>query len=321
MGSVGGAASYTNGVLSLSGDAADGVAVQDDAATPATNGGQGFSAFFGLNNLVSSKGVSNPNTGLKITDASGFPAGQTITLRLSDASGNKLQDVTVTTPGGSMANLLTALNATGTGVGAYGAFGLSATGALAFTPTTPGVGVSVVSDNTANTATATSISQLFGIGAAAQASVASNYVVNPAIQQNSALLATGALNLSAGAGVAALTPGDTSGADALGQAGLGVLNFPAIAGVSAAASSLSNYAATIASAVANSASTATSAKSAAAAVASNATTALSSVEGVNVDQEMINLTTYQQAYNASARMIQAANNLFTTLLDMTTATG
>jgi flagellar hook-associated protein 1 FlgK len=40
-----------------------------------------------------------------------------------------------------------------------------------------------------------------------------------------------------------------------------------------------------------------------------------------VDQEMINLTTYQQAYNASARMIQAANNLFTTLLDMTTATG
>jgi flagellar hook-associated protein 1 FlgK len=41
------------------------------------------------------------------------------------------------------------------------------------------------------------------------------------------------------------------------------------------------------------------------------------VEGVSIDQEMINLTTYQQAYNASARMIQAANDLFTTLLSMT----
>ncbi len=39
-------------------------------------------------------------------------------------------------------------------------------------------------------------------------------------------------------------------------------------------------------------------------------------EGVNLDEELVNLTTYQQAFNASARMIQAAKDLYDTLLNM-----
>jgi flagellar hook-associated protein 1 FlgK len=35
---------------------------------------------------------------------------------------------------------------------------------------------------------------------------------------------------------------------------------------------------------------------------------------VNIDQEMISLTTYQQAYSASARLIQAAQDMFTALM-------
>ena len=42
----------------------------------------------------------------------------------------------------------------------------------------------------------------------------------------------------------------------------------------------------------------------------------SSVEGVNLDEELINMTTYQQAFNASARVIQASKDLFDTLLNM-----
>jgi flagellar hook-associated protein 1 FlgK len=34
------------------------------------------------------------------------------------------------------------------------------------------------------------------------------------------------------------------------------------------------------------------------------------VEGVNIDEELVRLTTYQQAFNASARMIQASKDLF-----------
>jgi flagellar hook-associated protein 1 FlgK len=38
-----------------------------------------------------------------------------------------------------------------------------------------------------------------------------------------------------------------------------------------------------------------------------------SFEGVNLDEELINLTTYQQAFNASARLIQATKDMFDVL--------
>ena len=52
------------------------------------------------------------------------------------------------------------------------------------------------------------------------------------------------------------------------------------------------------------------------AVANEANNRRQSVEGVNLDEELVNLTTYQQAFNASARMIQAANELFDVLVNM-----
>ena len=47
-----------------------------------------------------------------------------------------------------------------------------------------------------------------------------------------------------------------------------------------------------------------------------AQTRLQSVEGVNLDEELVNLTTFQQAYNASARLVQASQAMITTLLNM-----
>ena len=41
-----------------------------------------------------------------------------------------------------------------------------------------------------------------------------------------------------------------------------------------------------------------------------------SVEGVNLDEELVRLTTFQQAFNASARMIQAAKELFDVLTNI-----
>jgi flagellar hook-associated protein 1 FlgK len=48
-------------------------------------------------------------------------------------------------------------------------------------------------------------------------------------------------------------------------------------------------------------------------VKTEADTRLQSVEGVNIDEELVALTTYQQAYNANARMITATKELFDTL--------
>ncbi|OYX79748.1 MAG: hypothetical protein B7Y85_07730, partial [Brevundimonas sp. 32-68-21] len=38
--------------------------------------------------------------------------------------------------------------------------------------------------------------------------------------------------------------------------------------------------------------------------------------GVNMDEELVNMTTFQQAYNASARLIQASKDMYDTLIGM-----
>ena len=54
------------------------------------------------------------------------------------------------------------------------------------------------------------------------------------------------------------------------------------------------------------------------AIKTEADSRLSSYEGVNMDEELVNLTKYQQAFNASARMITAASQMYDTLLAMVT---
>lgn len=52
-------------------------------------------------------------------------------------------------------------------------------------------------------------------------------------------------------------------------------------------------------------------------VLNNATTAVQNVSGVNLDEEAANLLRYQQAYQAAAKVIAAANEMFNTLLAAT----
>lgn len=315
---AGGSASFTKGALTLSAPSGDGLAIQDSATNPSRNGGQGFSAYFGLNNLVTSSTLTNYNTGLTTASASGFPAGQTLQLQLSSATGGFIQDVTVTTPAGTtMAAMLGALNASPGGVGAYGSFALDSNGQLSFTANNhSGVTVAVLSDGTANTATGASMTQLFGIGAAARNSRTGSYAVNSSLLANPSALPFAQLNLGAAAGTAALTAGDTTGADALGQGGGTTMSFNAAGGLPAASSTLSNYAANIASAIALRASNADASNTQAQAVANQATSRLSTAQGVNLDTELVQLTTYQQSYNASARIIQATESMYTTLMNM-----
>ena len=49
----------------------------------------------------------------------------------------------------------------------------------------------------------------------------------------------------------------------------------------------------------------------------DASSALSDATGVNLDEEAANLVRYQQAYQAAAHIITAANAMFQALLDAT----
>ncbi len=317
---LGGAAtaSFSNGALSISAaGSGNGVVVADDATTPSSKAGQGFSDFFGLNDLVTSTQPSDFDTGLTAASASGFPAGQSVTFRLTGADGSTLKDVTVQTPsGGTLGDLVSALNSPTSGVGLYGAFQLDADGELGFTATGgSGVALSVKDDATANTATGASLTQLFGIGAQARNASINTLSVRSDIAANPALLQTSAVTLGAAAGAPVIASGDTSAADAFSTAGQASLAFDAAGGAAAVTATLSGYASNLSGAIASQASNADTAATNAAAVASETRSRLSSTEGVNVDQELISLTTYQQAYSASARLIQATQDVFTALLN------
>ena len=320
-GALGGAAtaSFTNGALSLSATSGNGVAIADDPVTPSSDGGQGFSQFFGLNDLITSTGISNFNTGLKLSDANGFTPGGTITLQIADQTGAPVTNVAVTVPAApTMQDLLNSLNAPVTGVGLYGSFSLNANGALTFSPSTPGAAsVSVVSDTTQRGACGPSMTQLFGIGSAQQASLSTGYQIRSDIAANPMNMALGQLDLTgATTGSTVVSIGDGSGAAALAQVANASTSFAGAGDLPAMKTTVSQYAAQLGGDLGQRASTADNANTAATAIQTEAGTRLSSATGVNLDQELVNLTTYQQAYAASAQLINASKSMYNSLLSM-----
>ena len=312
-----GSASFANGALTLSATGTNGVAIVDPATTPSSRAGKGFSHFFGLNDLVSSKGYPYYETGLTTTDPHGFTAGDSLTLRVAGKDGARIRDLTVAVPaGGTMQDLLNALNANSGGVGLYGQFSLDADGALSFGGVS-GQTVSVVNDQTSRGSGGPSVSELFGLGQAERASRVTSFEVRPDIAAAPGRLALATFDpAQAALGRPALAIGDGRGAQRLAAAGDVITRFDAVGGSSAGSMSVSRYAAEFAGSIGRKAENAASRQEIAQAVAAEADTRRSSAEGVNLDQELISMTTYQQAFSASARLVQAGKDLYDVLLQM-----
>ena len=314
-----GSATFSGGALSISATGTNGVAIDEGTSQKA---GQGFSQFFGLNDLISSPGIATYDTGLQSTDANGFTPGDTITLRLSSPNGNPLRDVTVTVPpAGSptVGDLVNALNSSSSGVGLYGSFTLDAQGGLSFTGSPPqNAQLSVVTDTTQRGAGGPSISQLFGLGAGQRALRAGSYSVDPAVASDPTKLALGKLDLSVAAGQPAITAGDGTGASAIAKISQTSTLFKAAGDLGAVNMTLSSYAAELGGSIGRAAATAQDQKTSATAVQGEADARRQAVEGVNIDEELVNLTTYQQAFSANARMIQATKDLFDVLANLIT---
>jgi flagellar hook-associated protein 1 FlgK len=308
-----GTASYTNGALSVSAaNAGEGIAIDEGTSSKA---GRGFSHYFGLNDLIRSSGLSSWDTGLTGASAHGFTGA--LTLKVAEGDGRYIRDITVAVPAApTMTDLLAALNSPATGIGLYGQFTLDANGALSFGGGPPlNADISVVTDTTQRGVGGPSMSELFGLGKLQRATRAERFHVDPAIYNDPRKLAFAQLDLSVAAGRPALRPGDNKGALALSEAGELSGRFGAAGDAPAVDMTLTRYAMELAGGIARKSSTAESSMHAAEAVKIEADTRRASVEGVNMDEELVMLTTYQQAFNASARMIQAAKDLFDVLLE------
>ncbi len=312
-----GSASFVDGRLKIEGAAGTGVVVVDDPAAPSNKGGRGFSHFFGLNDLITSEQPTIYETGMTGASQHGFTPGDAITFRFSDAAGAKLRDIEVTVPaGGDMTSLLAALNDPMTGAGRMGTFSLSAAGEMTFTPR-PGSGatLSVLQDRTTQVPSGVSMSELFGLGGA-RASRADAFSIRADIARDPALMAFAQADSAAGVGAAVVSRNDARGARLLASAGENAASFSAAGGAAGGSMSLSRYASEMSGEIGSRAAMAKNNAASATALAKEATARRVSVEGVNLDEELVLMTTYQQAFNASARMVQAAKDMYDILLGM-----
>ena len=310
--------SYNNGVMSLAASGSsgnNGVAVVDPSTGAAAKQGQGFSQYFGLNDLITSSIPTSYNTGLSATDDSGFAGGQ-IGFAIKSDAGSTLANVKVTLPSpATMADMVNALNDTATGLGKYGTFSLDSNGALTFKGFgNPANSLSVSSDGTSRNGYGASFSQFFGIGDV-QGTIADNVQVNSTIVNDPTQLALAKVDLSAASG-GALTKGDGSNGLVMAAIGDAKVTFAKTALNGGGVSTLTNYGTDLAGQVGALAAQSKTDMTSADSLLTEASTRRSSQEGVNLDEELVNLTTYQQGYSASSRLIQAAKDMYDVLLNM-----
>jgi flagellar hook-associated protein 1 FlgK len=174
----------------------------------------------------------------------------------------------------------------------------------------------VLEDRTTQVPSGVSVTELFGIGGGVRASRADGFSLRTDIRQSPSKLAMAQLNLSAAAGTAALSSGDGRGALGLADAGQRTATFQAAGDSSGGTISVSRYASELSGDIGGKASLAESRAKSAGALFTEASARQRGQEGVNLDEELVLMTTYQQAFNASARLIQAAREMYDTLLGM-----
>ena len=317
-----GSASFANGQLEISADAAtNGVATLQDTANPSDRGGRGFAHFFGLNDLVRSGKPAFFETGLTGAEQHGFAGGSTLAFEIKTAGGDKIGSVNIPMVAGQTFNdVVTALNDTTTGLGRYVTFALDGNGELSYTANAgyEQFDVNLTGDNTSRPGSGLAFSEIFGVGLEARAARAESFYVDPDIRSDGGQLALGQLDITGATAVGDVvaSAGDNRGGTALQAALTGPRSFDAAGSLNKTTASLQDYAARMAGAVGSRAARAESEAGSAAVLRETAAQKRTDVEGVNLDEELASMTRFQQSYNASARMLQAAKEMTDILLNI-----
>ncbi len=321
-GTPAGTATFSGGVLTLNEGSSGGLVIQQDAADPSDRAGRGFSHFFGLNDLVSS---SNPlffESGLQASDAHGFAAGGQLTYAIKDSAGRQIATRTITisgglaAPGSSWQDLIDELNTPATGVGEYGQFTMDPTTGQVSFAAGPTFKVELVGDSTARGTTGVSFTSMNGLSPSAQAGRALDIDVNTLVASDPTRLAVGRPDISVAIGQRVIEEGDNRGAYALVSARDSARPFAAAGVMSAQTTSLGIYAARLGGEAGRLANDAKRSSDGAAAVATAADDRRAQLEGVSIDDELLKMTTYQNAYAAAARVIQAATDMLDILMSI-----
>jgi flagellar hook-associated protein 1 len=304
-----GSASFVNGALSIGATATgNGIALQQDTAQPSSRAGRGFAQVFGLNDLFTATAPSSFATGIPAGSAHGFSPGQTIAFAVRAPDGSIERSIQYTVSGATFADMIGGLNAA---AAPSGSFALDASGRMSFTPAQSGRTLDTVNDQTARTGSNVSFSALFGIGRARAMEQAEGFAVRAEIVSNPSRLAGGMLDLRTASvpGDIVLTSGDNRGVLAL-QAAQGPRTFEAAGFMQAQTATLRDYGSLFLAGIGQRAGWAQASLEDAQAVEGEISQRASAKEGVNMDEELARMMTFQQAYNAGARLITTAQRMY-----------
>lgn len=319
-----GTASFTNGRLQLQSAAPvpatatpNGFVFDEPATGGSQRGNRAFAHFFGLNDLVQSGTPLNYATGLRATDTHGFTAGSVMTLQVVGPMGGIATTKNVTIPVGTIGDIMNALNDPTTGVGLYGGFSLDPQGVMKWTPGT-GQGnlrLEITQDIGPRGGTSHGFAAIFGVASKTREARALGIEVNPAIVSDPAKMGLARPDLSSVAvGAVAVGLADSRGAQALFDASRTPLAFSDGPGGVTRTMKMLDFLSALGGDVGRLAAEAATDKQTADGFKAEADARRASLEGVNLDEELVKLTSFQQAYSAAARMIRAVDEMYQTLL-------
>jgi flagellar hook-associated protein 1 len=176
----------------------------------------------------------------------------------------------------------------------------------------------VTGDTTQRGTTGVSFTQLFGLGANTMAEQAGGFSVTSAVANNPASLGAGTPQITSTtvAGNSIISAGDNSGAIALENVINTSQSFKAAGGIAAQTASLSDYAASFYQNLSTQSNAITTNQTTQDDRLTEANSRVSSNSGVDLDEELTNLTSYQQAYAAGARILTTVDALYQTLLQI-----
>jgi flagellar hook-associated protein 1 FlgK len=142
--------------------------------------------------------------------------------------------------------------------------------------------------------------------------------VRSSLATNPALLPRGALDLATtpAIGQSAITSGDNSVVQSMAGTLNAAIAIPAAGAMGLKNTTLLSYGTAILSLNAVDAANIASTQAFKANLVQDLQTKFASASGVNIDEELANMIVYQNAYNASARLIKTASDMFDTLTNM-----
>lgn len=305
---LGPVASFADGQLRLA-NPGGGVALAADAGIPAERAGIGFAHFFGLNDMV--RGVDPPG-GLAAADPHGATAGETMALELRDRTGRVLA-ATVVAPaaGGTLGDVAGEI---GSGLAGFGSFALDPDGRVSFAPSPGFEGASlVVRGDSTRRFGQLPLSGLLGLGTARGEDV----IASAAVTLSGATAPAGRADPDAAIGEPAVGPGDVRAFQAIADALAAPVRLPGAAGVARPDSAAITLDRAIAETFGITAAAASDARARAEDLGARHDEAVrrrDSFAGVNVDEELAQMTLLQSSYAAIARTLTAARDMLDELL-------